>query len=129
MYYTTGSLSEHILVGWKSSQSKQFIVELLLSYHNDGSLNGTVYFTQTTPSLHSSNQPANCNTLFRTHPCMPIEDTLFTPSGHSIHPLQDKRLSGHTTYSLQDKLFIRTHYLPPSGHTIYQDTLLIRTHY
>ena len=37
------------------------IVELLLSYHNDGSLNGTVHFAQTIPSLHSSNQPANCN--------------------------------------------------------------------
>ena len=38
------------------------IVELLLSYYNDSSLNGTVYFTQT---LHSSNQPANCNTHLR----------------------------------------------------------------
>ena len=34
-----------------------FIVELLLSYHNDG----TVYFAKTTPSLHSYSQPANCN--------------------------------------------------------------------
>ena len=53
------------IAGWFSWRSTSWvkvnssIVELLLSYHNDGSLNGTVYFAQTTPSLHSSNQPAN----------------------------------------------------------------------
>ena len=34
---------------------------VLLSYHNDSSLNGTVYLHFAACSLHSSNQPANCN--------------------------------------------------------------------
>ena len=35
------------------------IVEPLLSYHNDSSLNGTAYLDFAACSLHSSNQPAN----------------------------------------------------------------------
>ena len=40
---------------------KSSIVEPLLSYHNDSSLNGTAYLDFAACSLHSSNQPANCN--------------------------------------------------------------------